>query len=111
MPGLTQSEQFSSRLDAVRAGWRPAYDGFLGGDRQAEVPTPRLPQPQEKAPSPSPPGRAHLEDLIKRRFLPEGKAERVARALKALHEAPSIELSHEDWAWVAENADIEDQYD
>jgi hypothetical protein len=52
---------------------------------------------------------AKLEVLIKRRFTPEGKAERVAKALAALKREQPIKLSPEDWKWVAEDADLGDQ--
>ncbi len=51
---------------------------------------------------------ARLEELIKQRFTPEGKAERVAKAL-ALYQQESIKLSPEEWKWVPEEADLEDQ--
>lgn len=49
-----------------------------------------------------------LEGLLKERFTPEGKAERVARAHAALHQVEPIKLTSEDWNWVAESADLED---
>ncbi len=49
-----------------------------------------------------------LEELMKQRFTPEGKAERVARALAALHQEEPIKLSPEDWKWVADGANVED---
>lgn len=50
-----------------------------------------------------------LEELVKQRFTPEGKAERVAKALAALYQEEPIGLSPEEWKWVAEEADLEDQ--
>ncbi|HEX5483773.1 MAG TPA: hypothetical protein VFZ08_14210 [Terriglobia bacterium] len=50
-----------------------------------------------------------LEILVKQRFTPEGKSERVARALAALRREQPIKLSSKDWKWVAEDADLEDQ--
>ena len=50
-----------------------------------------------------------LEELVKQRFTPEGKAERVAKALAALHQEQPIKLSPEEWKWVAEDADLEDR--
>ncbi|MGO9271981.1 MAG: hypothetical protein ACLQOO_17235 [Terriglobia bacterium] len=52
---------------------------------------------------------ARLEELIKQRFPAEGKAERVAKALAALHQEESIRLSPEEWKWVAEDVALEDQ--
>ncbi len=49
-----------------------------------------------------------LEELIKERFAPEGKAERIAKALEALYQEEPIKLSPEEWKWVAEDADLED---
>ncbi len=51
---------------------------------------------------------ARLEDLAKQRFTPEGKAERVAKALAALYQEEPIKLSPEEWKWIAESADLED---
>lgn len=50
-----------------------------------------------------------LEDLVRARFAPEGKAERVTRALRALDEDVPIKLTSEQWKWVAEDPDVEDQ--
>jgi len=55
-------------------------------------------------------GRSRLEELKRRRFTPEGKAERVARALAALYQEESIKLSPEEWRWIAEDPDLEDQF-
>ncbi|MGH9398320.1 MAG: hypothetical protein ACRD18_15905 [Terriglobia bacterium] len=52
---------------------------------------------------------AKLEVLMKHWFTPEGKSERVAKALAALHREQPIKLSPEDWKWVAEDADLADQ--
>ncbi|MGH9691698.1 MAG: hypothetical protein ACRD4C_11555 [Candidatus Acidiferrales bacterium] len=46
---------------------------------------------------------------MKQRFTPKGKSERVANALAALHREQPIKLSLEDWKWVAEDADLQDQ--
>ena len=53
---------------------------------------------------------ARLEELIKQRFAPEGKAERVGKALAALYQEETIKLSPEEWKWVAQDADLEDQF-
>ncbi len=50
-----------------------------------------------------------LEALLRERFAPEGKAERVSRALQALHEEVAIKLTSEQWKWVAEYPEVEDQ--
>lgn len=50
-----------------------------------------------------------LQELVKQRFTPEGKVDRVAKALAALHQEQPIKLSPEQWKWVAEDADLEDQ--
>ncbi len=51
-----------------------------------------------------------LEELIKQRFTPEGKEERVAKALAALYQEEPIHLSREEWKWMAEDAELEDQF-
>ncbi len=58
----------------------------------------------------STPKSARLEGLVRQRFTPEGKAERVAKALAALYQEEPIKLSPEEWKWVAEDADLEDQF-
>jgi hypothetical protein len=55
--------------------------------------------------------RSKLEALKRRRFTPEGKAERVARSLAALHQKVSIQLTPEEWRWIAEDPDVEDQFE
>ncbi len=51
-----------------------------------------------------------LEELKARHFTLAGKAKRVAKSLAALQQPGTIQLSPEEWRWVAENADIEEQY-
>ena len=51
-----------------------------------------------------------LEALKKRRFSPEGRAERIARSLAALDQVATIRLTSEEWRQVAEDSDIEDQF-
>lgn len=51
-----------------------------------------------------------LEELIRQRFPAEGKAERVARALAALQQEAPIHLTPEQWKWVAEDPDLEDEF-
>ncbi len=50
-----------------------------------------------------------LEDLVRERFAPAEKAERVTRALRALHEEVPIKLTPGQWKWVAEDPDASDQ--
>jgi len=57
-------------------------------------------------PRPSP----RLEELIRKRFPPEGRAERMARALAALQQNTPIRLTPEQWKWVAEDPDLADQF-
>ncbi len=51
-----------------------------------------------------------LEAMIKQRFTPEGKAERVAKSLAALNQVIPTSLSPEELRWIAEDPDIEDQF-
>jgi hypothetical protein len=51
---------------------------------------------------------ASLQELLRKQFAPEDKAERVSRAQAALNEEERIKLSPEQWKWVAEDADLED---
>jgi hypothetical protein len=60
---------------------------------------------KKSVPRPSP----RLEELIRKRFPAEGKAERIARALAALHEDEPIRLTPEQWKWVAEAPHLDDQ--
>jgi hypothetical protein len=52
-----------------------------------------------------------LQRLLRERFTPEGKAERVARSLAALAEAHSnpIKLSPEQWKIIAEDPEVGEQ--
>lgn len=59
---------------------------------------------------PTPGGESRLEELKRRHFTPEGKAERVARALAALNEEQPISLTPEQWRQVVEDSPYEDQY-
>jgi hypothetical protein len=43
-------------------------------------------------------------------FDPGGKSDRVAKGLAALHQEEPIKLTPEQWTWVAEDADLEDQF-
>ena len=51
-----------------------------------------------------------LEELIRQRFPAEGKAERIARALAALYQDAPVHLSPEQWNWIAEDPDLEDEF-
>jgi hypothetical protein len=51
-----------------------------------------------------------LEELIRQRFPAEGKAERIARALAGLQQEAPIHLTPEQWKWVAEDPDLEDEF-
>lgn len=53
---------------------------------------------------------SRLEQVKKARFTPENKAERVTRSLAALDQDERINLTPSEWRFVAEDADIEDQY-
>lgn len=72
------------------------------------------PKPESAAATQSEPLKPtpELLEMIRKRFPPEGKAERVARSLAALAEAQKaepIKLSHEDWKIIAENDDLLEQ--
>jgi len=51
---------------------------------------------------------ASLQGFLRKQFPPGDKAQRVSRALEALHEEKCIELSPEQWIWVAEDPDLEE---
>lgn len=51
-----------------------------------------------------------LEELKKQKFPLEGKQERIAKALAALHQESSIVLSTEVLRYIAEDPDLEDQF-
>ena len=52
---------------------------------------------------------SRLEELKRKHFTPEGKAERVARSLAALQGLTPIPLTREQWKIIAEDADVEEQ--
>ena len=50
-----------------------------------------------------------LAELKAKHFTPEGREERIARALEMLNmPGPSFNLDKETWLWVAQAAEIED---
>ena len=50
-----------------------------------------------------------LAELKAKHFTPEGREERIAKALQALEmPARSFTLDRETWKWIAEDADLED---
>ena len=53
--------------------------------------------------------RADLEKLKAAAWAPEGREERVARALEAWRQLapPTFELDAAAWKWIAEDADLE----
>jgi uncharacterized protein (DUF433 family) len=53
-------------------------------------------------------GREKLEAMIRERFTPETRAERMARSLAALHQEPTIKLSTEEWQRITEDADLKE---
>ena len=50
-----------------------------------------------------------LQEMVQKQFTADDKAERVSRALAALNEDEPIKLSPEQWRWVAEDVDLEEQ--
>jgi hypothetical protein len=50
-----------------------------------------------------------LQQMVQKQFNPQDKAERVSRALAAFNEEEPIKLSPEQWRWVAEDVDLEEQ--
>ncbi|PWB81023.1 MAG: hypothetical protein C3F08_02920 [Candidatus Methylomirabilota bacterium] len=53
-------------------------------------------------------GRVRLAHLKERHFTPEGREQRIAKALQALNEAaPSFVADSATWKWAAQEADIE----
>ncbi len=52
--------------------------------------------------------RPRLQELAEQLITPEGKPDRVAKALAALNQQECIKLSPEQWKWVAEDVDLED---
>jgi len=59
----------------------------------------------------SPPGTplSRLEELKARKFTTANRGERVARSLAALQQPGAIRLSEEDWRWLDEHSQIEDE--
>ena len=51
-----------------------------------------------------------LRALKQQKFPPEGKPERVAKALAVLQQPSAITLSKEEWKLIAEDPDLEDQF-
>ena len=51
---------------------------------------------------------ASLEDFVRKQFAPGDRTQRLARAQAALDEEERIQLSPEQWRWVAEDTDLED---
>jgi hypothetical protein len=50
-----------------------------------------------------------LAGLKAKHFTPEGREERIAKALQVLETLPpSFALDRETWKWLAEDADLED---
>jgi hypothetical protein len=50
-----------------------------------------------------------LAELKAKHFTPEGREERIAKALHALEaRSPGFTLDRETWKWIAEDADLED---
>ena len=50
-----------------------------------------------------------LAELKAKHFTPEGREERIAKALQALEvPAHGFTLDRETWTWIAEDADLED---
>src|SRR5487761_481475 len=51
-----------------------------------------------------------LAALKELRFSPEAKAERIARSVRALGQAPALNLSAPEWRSAAEAVDFEEEY-
>ncbi len=55
-------------------------------------------------------GREKLEAMIRERFTPETRADRMARSLAALHQAPTIKLTPKEWQRIMDESELEDQF-
>lgn len=51
-----------------------------------------------------------LDRLKRQRFTAEGRTERIAKSLDALHQPQPIQLSREQWKALVDDADAEDQF-
>lgn len=87
----------------------PASEGVNAlkeGEREEDSPVERvITSLKEDAPR-----RDEMAALLRQHFNPETKAERVARSLAALNEPSSIRLTPEEWRWIAEDPDLDDQF-
>lgn len=77
---------------------------FVSGGRVTNIVGAPHAMPSQISPS------AKLEVLIRERFSPEGKTERVAKSLAALNQEGSIVLTPQEWRFIAEDVDVEDQF-
>ena len=54
-------------------------------------------------------GKQKLAELKAKHFTPEGREERIAKALQTLEApTPGFTLDYETWKWIAEDPDLED---
>jgi hypothetical protein len=51
-----------------------------------------------------------LDELKAHKFSLAERPQRIARSLSVLQQPGAIRLSEEDWRWLDENADIEDEF-
>jgi hypothetical protein len=55
------------------------------------------------------PAKGKLAELKAKHFTPEGREERIAKALQVLEApVPAFTLDRDTWKWLAEDADLED---
>ena len=97
------------RAESIRVhGPAFEFDGLLGNTRmqlllRVQIPAVRIPAPRLPL--------SKLEELKVHRFTLAGREERIARSLATLQDPGAIQLSQDDWRWLDENSDIEDEFE
>jgi hypothetical protein len=90
--------------------WPRPYDTSFLDNRFLQL-GPSVPGSRVDAEEREPRARPRIEDLKRRHFGPEGREERTRKSLAAIGQPNPICLTREQWIWIAEALDSEDEFE
>ena len=101
---------FATRHQMVPVQTRPVDRGGLGLGEPARQLVPNqmtaiyeMPFMEQTNPA------SKLQVMKRKRFTPQGRAERIERSLAALNQPETLRLTPEEWRFFAEDPDLDDQ--
>jgi hypothetical protein len=103
--GSSRHRRWRRRSSEVRPSNREPQLSYLGASSLGNS------QERSEALFTAPRHVSRLDRLKALRFTPFGRRDRVEQSLAALHQPSSFHLTAEDWHWLDENSDIENEFE